>query len=63
MNWPSEKSIKFRIKYAGSSNYGGRAKILFGEFARLNFPDAAGKQVTNEKVLCMQKVANCPGLF
>ncbi len=42
--------------------YDVRSKVLFGEFARLNFPDAAGKQVTNEKVLCMQEVANCPGL-
>ncbi len=42
--------------------YDVRSKVLFGEFARLNFPQAAGRQAKDEKVLCMQEVANCPGL-
>jgi len=43
--------------------YDEKAKELFGEFAHLNLPDAAQKQVTNEKVLCMQRTSNTPWLF
>ena len=52
----------FESESDAAATYDSRAKVLFGEFARLNFPQAAGKQTKDEKVLCMQEVANCPGL-
>ncbi len=52
----------FESELDAAAAYDVRSKVLFGEFARLNFPQVAGKQVTNEEVLYMQEVANCPGV-
>jgi len=52
----------FESELDAAAAYDVRSKVLFGEFARLNLPQAAGKQAKDEKVLCMQEVANCPRL-
>ncbi len=53
----------FESELDAAAAYDARAKVLFGEFGRLNFPEVSEKQAKDEKVLCMQKAADYPWLF
>ena len=48
----------FESELEAAAAYDARVKVLFGEFACLNFPQAVEQQAKDEKVLCLQEVAN-----
>jgi len=53
----------FESESQAAKAYDEKAKELFGKYAHPNFPDAAEKQVTNERVLCVHGTSNTPWLF